>query len=828
MNKVNEADENWQEISIILQRKYKKLEEDLVRWKDYQKGYEKLRLFLIDLPKTTRRSYFVPFSQKAYIPGYLVHTNEILVLFGENWFVERSSVQAIDIVDRRLKYVKENLEVLNKKSKDVKSRLDHAIKMTRGRIYNEEGLKMVEIREELNEDGSIARNAEVLDCLAEPWVVDISNELSKKFESFLETSNENYEVSDIEKNLKEIFSNTTISPESQDFNEVLLPMNVPDYENMETMINITNEIDEMEADANTEYSYDDSDDSETSEDQYGRTRGFISPVCIPDVSSKVPGHVKKVTFSDSIESIEEEPFNTENAHSFKESKTKDSTFLIKDVVERSSTESTEQVLDKLELSLHRKEIAAEYYRLKQKLHAQNENFDHNDSKQEYIENNNYLKKKVSRFKASFMERKGVLFSLEDKMFQENQMTRRFQEKQAMRQRGAVKHKVQNVPFEILPISSHLSKLSHVDTERNENRPSSLIKYSGKRDDQPVSRVHSPLALSPSVSALRALNKSFQKKKSQHDNEIHKVSYLESKDTHHKSSVSSYARRTGSPASKPPPRISVGSTPLKEQFLNDNIKSPSVRRSSENIDLYLDAKRLKKASVDVQNEKIMKRQKTHKSPMRDHWDEKNSDKEEYTDTDDEDHDYGYDETKVPITVHKFPERGVGSINEIDVVSQVILVLLKHLRKKTESAYAKKVIHAFEEEVAVKFLEMTDILDNCLVLDRAVRKSAREVAHLRNELFIIRKARSDVAVKIRHLRQRHNDANNESQALKSIQNFLEDIELLHNKITPNRQYTEKTGIVSLLQTSTLSMTETWGVLERLTAFNAFLKKIDEALD
>ena len=36
------------------------------------------------------------------MPGHLIHTNEILVLLGENYFVERSAVQAREIVARRL------------------------------------------------------------------------------------------------------------------------------------------------------------------------------------------------------------------------------------------------------------------------------------------------------------------------------------------------------------------------------------------------------------------------------------------------------------------------------------------------------------------------------------------------------------------------------------------------------------------------------------------------------------------------------------------------------------------------------------------------------
>jgi unconventional prefoldin RPB5 interactor 1 len=38
----------------------------------------------------------------AFMPGKIVHTNEVLVLLGDNWFVERSAKQATEIVERRL------------------------------------------------------------------------------------------------------------------------------------------------------------------------------------------------------------------------------------------------------------------------------------------------------------------------------------------------------------------------------------------------------------------------------------------------------------------------------------------------------------------------------------------------------------------------------------------------------------------------------------------------------------------------------------------------------------------------------------------------------
>ena len=36
------------------------------------------------------------------MPGQLIHTNEIQVLLGDNWFVDRSAKQAAEIIDRRV------------------------------------------------------------------------------------------------------------------------------------------------------------------------------------------------------------------------------------------------------------------------------------------------------------------------------------------------------------------------------------------------------------------------------------------------------------------------------------------------------------------------------------------------------------------------------------------------------------------------------------------------------------------------------------------------------------------------------------------------------
>lgn len=45
----------------------------------------------------------VPFGPMAFMPGKLVHSNEVTVLLGDNWFAKCSAKQAEKIVDHRMK-----------------------------------------------------------------------------------------------------------------------------------------------------------------------------------------------------------------------------------------------------------------------------------------------------------------------------------------------------------------------------------------------------------------------------------------------------------------------------------------------------------------------------------------------------------------------------------------------------------------------------------------------------------------------------------------------------------------------------------------------------
>ena len=53
----------------------------------------------------------MPIGEVGFFPGKLIHTNEIMVLLGDNWFAERSAKQASGIVDRRIKCESANIVI---------------------------------------------------------------------------------------------------------------------------------------------------------------------------------------------------------------------------------------------------------------------------------------------------------------------------------------------------------------------------------------------------------------------------------------------------------------------------------------------------------------------------------------------------------------------------------------------------------------------------------------------------------------------------------------------------------------------------------------------
>ncbi|XP_070809112.1 unconventional prefoldin RPB5 interactor 1 isoform X1 [Pituophis catenifer annectens] len=99
-------------------------QEKIQHWKKVESDYEALQDRLSTLPDKLSYDIMVPFGPLAFMPGRLVHTNEVTVLLGDNWFAKCSAKQAGDLVEHRKKRVRKMLDDLEKVMKNFESKAE--------------------------------------------------------------------------------------------------------------------------------------------------------------------------------------------------------------------------------------------------------------------------------------------------------------------------------------------------------------------------------------------------------------------------------------------------------------------------------------------------------------------------------------------------------------------------------------------------------------------------------------------------------------------------------------------------------------------------------
>ncbi|XP_039619093.1 unconventional prefoldin RPB5 interactor 1 [Polypterus senegalus] len=124
-------------------------QEQIQHWMKVESDYDALEQRLCSLPDKLSYDIMVPFGSLAFMPGNLVHTNEVTVLLGDNWFAKCSAKQAVNLVEHRKTHVKNILEDLHKVVKNFEARVgltENLEKLSTGK----EGF--VDIREEVENE----------------------------------------------------------------------------------------------------------------------------------------------------------------------------------------------------------------------------------------------------------------------------------------------------------------------------------------------------------------------------------------------------------------------------------------------------------------------------------------------------------------------------------------------------------------------------------------------------------------------------------------------------------------------------------------------------
>ncbi|XP_017545011.1 unconventional prefoldin RPB5 interactor 1 [Pygocentrus nattereri] len=121
----------------------------ITHWRKMEKDYESLQERLDTLPDKLSYDIMVPFGPLAFMPGKLIHTNELTVLLGDNWFAKCSAKQAQTLVEHRKKHVNNKLDDLRKVMKNFQERAGFTEDLEK--MTSATG-DFVDIREEVGEE----------------------------------------------------------------------------------------------------------------------------------------------------------------------------------------------------------------------------------------------------------------------------------------------------------------------------------------------------------------------------------------------------------------------------------------------------------------------------------------------------------------------------------------------------------------------------------------------------------------------------------------------------------------------------------------------------
>lgn len=94
-------------LARLLEKQFEEIDsisKKIESYKKYKQDYVDLKNLTTKMQEKVRYPYKVPIAgtRLAFVDGHIIHTNELHVLLGYNYFALRSTRQANQIIDRRL------------------------------------------------------------------------------------------------------------------------------------------------------------------------------------------------------------------------------------------------------------------------------------------------------------------------------------------------------------------------------------------------------------------------------------------------------------------------------------------------------------------------------------------------------------------------------------------------------------------------------------------------------------------------------------------------------------------------------------------------------
>lgn len=167
---------------LELEGNVRKLQESLYHWRTWEAEYDGLKDEISELNADATIDDFLRIGRD--FGGTLVTEDEVKVLLGGNKGVTRSREQVVDMISKRIDYVKQNVATMEKRLQTAENLLGEFDILDQLPAENGREYPMTDIMEELDEEGNVVSSSvntpgdhapELLDVLKKAGVKDIPN-----------------------------------------------------------------------------------------------------------------------------------------------------------------------------------------------------------------------------------------------------------------------------------------------------------------------------------------------------------------------------------------------------------------------------------------------------------------------------------------------------------------------------------------------------------------------------------------------------------------------------------------------------------------------------
>ena len=152
----------------LLEGNISKLQASLRHWQIWEAEYEGLKEEILGAKQTPSRKQLVALARQY--DGELVTKKEIEEILGPE---TRDAKQVVNLLDRRMDYVEQNVRTVQKQIDAAQNKLAAASVISTPDVRNEEGLPLTEIMEELDEEGNVISRSTSTAGSAKPQLLEV-------------------------------------------------------------------------------------------------------------------------------------------------------------------------------------------------------------------------------------------------------------------------------------------------------------------------------------------------------------------------------------------------------------------------------------------------------------------------------------------------------------------------------------------------------------------------------------------------------------------------------------------------------------------------------